>query len=106
MTTVGAGAKFGKGTYKVSAGLHGMGAKAVTALSEWTEAQVQRNGRTYMQEYERGKAVSAVKRHRRLQAHRHARSRSSPTPKSSTKRRSITTRWKTGCANWPSSTRA
>ncbi len=56
MTMVGAGAKFGKGTYKVSAGLHGMGAKAVTALSEWTEAQVQRNGRTYMQEYERGKA--------------------------------------------------
>ncbi|HVS38884.1 MAG TPA: DNA gyrase subunit B [Gemmataceae bacterium] len=61
MTTVGAGAKFGKGTYKVSAGLHGMGAKAVTALSEWTEAQVQRSGRTYMQEYERGKAVTPVR---------------------------------------------
>ena len=73
MTMVGAGAKFGKGTYKVSAGLHGMGAKAVTALSEWTEAQVQRNGRTYMQEYERGKAVSGGPRHRRLEAHRHAR---------------------------------
>src|SRR5438874_8096918 len=51
MTSVGAGAKFGKGTYRVSAGLHGMGAKAVTSLSEWTEAQVQRNGRTYVQEY-------------------------------------------------------
>ena len=61
MTMVGAGAKFGKGTYKMSAGLHGMGAKAVTALSEWTEAQVQRGGRTYMQEYERGKAVTTVK---------------------------------------------
>ena len=61
MTMVGAGAKFGKGTYKVSAGLHGMGAKAVTALSEWSEAQVQRNGRTYIQEYERGKAVSGVR---------------------------------------------
>jgi DNA gyrase subunit B len=60
MTVVGAGAKFGKGTYKVSAGLHGMGAKAVTALSEWSEAKVQRNGRTYQQEYERGKPVSAV----------------------------------------------
>ena len=46
MTTVGAGAKFGKGTYKMSAGLHGMGAKAVTALSEWTEARVHRNGRS------------------------------------------------------------
>jgi DNA gyrase subunit B len=61
MTTVGAGGKFTKGAYKVSAGLHGMGAKAVTALSEYVEAQVQRNGRTYMQEYERGVAVTAVK---------------------------------------------
>jgi DNA gyrase subunit B len=61
MTIVGAGAKFGKGTYQVSSGLHGMGTKAVTALSEWTEAHVQRNGRTYMQEYERGKAVSDVR---------------------------------------------
>ncbi len=61
MTVVGAGGKFNKGSYKVSAGLHGMGAKAVTALSEYTEAQVQRNGRTYMQEYERGKAVTEVK---------------------------------------------
>src|SRR5262249_48211045 len=40
MTTVGAGAKFDKNTYKVSAGLHGIGAKAVTALSEWVEAEV------------------------------------------------------------------
>jgi DNA gyrase subunit B len=61
MTIVGAGAKFEKGAYKVSAGLHGMGAKAVTALSEWTEAQVQRDGRTYKQEYERGKATTEVK---------------------------------------------
>ncbi len=61
MTKLGAGAKFGKGTYKVSAGLHGMGAKAVTALSEWSEAQVQRNGRIYQQEYERGKATTPVR---------------------------------------------
>src|SRR5262249_48146804 len=47
MTVVGAGAKFGKGAYRTSAGLHGMGAKAVTALSEWSEATVQRNGKTY-----------------------------------------------------------
>src|SRR3954447_20112712 len=61
MTKLGAGAKFGKGTYKVSAGLHGMGAKAVTALSEWSEAKVQRNGRIYLQEYECGKAVTPVR---------------------------------------------
>jgi DNA gyrase subunit B len=61
MTTVGAGAKFDKNTYKVSAGLHGIGAKAVTALSEWVEAEVRRNGRAYVQEYERGKPITEVK---------------------------------------------
>jgi DNA gyrase subunit B len=61
LTTVGAGAKFDNNVYKVSAGLHGMGAKAVTALAEWTEARVRRNGRTYVQEYERGKAISDVR---------------------------------------------
>jgi DNA gyrase subunit B len=61
MTSVGAGGKFDKGAYKVSLGLHGMGLKAVNALSEWTEAQVQRGGRTYKQEYARGKATSEVK---------------------------------------------
>jgi len=60
MTTVGAGAKFDKNTYKVSAGLHGIGAKAVTALAEWVEAEVYRNGRAYVQEYERGKPITDV----------------------------------------------
>ena len=60
LTTVGAGAKFDKRTYKTSAGLHGIGAKAVTALSEWTEAEVRRGGKVYVQEYERGKATSEV----------------------------------------------
>jgi DNA gyrase subunit B len=60
MTTVGAGAKFDKNTYKVSAGLHGIGAKAVTALSEWVEAEVRRNGKVYVQEYERGKPITEV----------------------------------------------
>jgi DNA gyrase subunit B len=61
LTTVGAGAKFEKGSYKVSLGLHGMGAKAVTALSEWTEAEVRRGGRVYKQEYVRGKPTTEVK---------------------------------------------
>src|SRR5260221_7618993 len=60
MTKVGAGAKFDNNAYKVSAGLHGMGAKAVTALSEWTEVRVRRNNRTYMQKYERGKHTTEV----------------------------------------------
>ncbi len=61
LTTVGAGAKFDKRTYKTSAGLHGIGAKAVTALAEWAEAEVRRNGKVYTQEYERGPAVTEVK---------------------------------------------
>jgi DNA gyrase subunit B len=60
MTTVGAGAKFDKNTYKVSAGLHGIGAKAVTALSEWVEAEIRRDGKVYTQEYERGKPITEV----------------------------------------------
>src|SRR5947209_17432801 len=60
LTTVGAGAKFDNNTYKVSAGLHVSGAKAVTALSEWVEAMVRRNGRVYVQEYERGKPTTEV----------------------------------------------
>jgi DNA gyrase subunit B len=60
MTVTGAGAKFDKRTYKTSAGLHGMGAKAVTALSEWVEAEVRRNGRVYLQKYSRGKPITPV----------------------------------------------
>src|SRR5215813_7053100 len=61
MTVTGAGAKFDKRAYKSSLGLHGMGAKAVTALSEWTEAEVRRGGRAYVQEYARGNPVTEVK---------------------------------------------
>ncbi len=61
LTTSGAGAKFDKRSYKTSAGLHGIGAKAVTALSEWTEAEVRRNGKVYVMEFERGKAINDVK---------------------------------------------
>jgi len=60
LTVVGAGGKFDNKAYKTSAGLHGMGAKAVTALSELTRAEVRRDGKTYMQEYERGKANGPV----------------------------------------------
>ena len=61
LTTVGAGAKFDKRAYKTSAGLHGIGAKAVTALSEWTEAEVRRNGKVYVQEYAQGHPTTDVK---------------------------------------------
>jgi DNA gyrase subunit B len=55
MTIVGAGGKFDNKAYKSSAGLHGMGSKAVTALSETTVAEVRRDGQLYQMEFDRGK---------------------------------------------------
>ena len=54
MTTLHAGAKFGGGAYKVSGGLHGVGASVVNGLSSHLRVEVRRNGLTYYQEYERG----------------------------------------------------
>ena len=61
LTIAGTSGKFDNSAYRVSAGLHGMGAKAMNALSEWCEAEVRRDGRVWQMEFERGYAVSALK---------------------------------------------
>ena len=73
LTVLHAGGKFGGGGYKVSGGLHGVGASVVNALSKHLQVNVYQDGKIYQQEYERGKVLYDLKVIGQTEAHRHHR---------------------------------
>ena len=78
MTILHAGGKFGKGGYKVSGGLHGVGISVVNALSEWMITRVKRDGWLYEMKFERGITVQKLKKVGAHRGNRHDRSGSCP----------------------------